>query len=133
MTAPTASWFLRLFTSSKCWTRSRPAITPLGTTRSGVRHETPAPIGQKAQPATDRRSRKTAEAVNKNVARAQVRASSLSIPRGTAAVIALDRRTWDRAIGAEYAAVASEGFKPHPAAQAVIKEQIGRASCRERV
>ena len=62
---------------------------------------------------------------NKNGARAQVRASSLSIPRRTAAVIALDRRTWDRAIGAEYATIASEGLKPHPAAQAVIEELAG--------
>ena len=46
-------------------------------------------------------------------------------PWRTAAVIALDRRTWDRAIGAEYATVASEGFKPHPAAQAVIEELAG--------
>jgi len=55
----------------------------------------------------------------------RVRASTPSIPRRTAAVIALDRRTWDRAIGAEYATVASEGFKPHPAAQAVIEELAG--------
>jgi hypothetical protein len=82
------------------------------------------PIHQKAQPAAAVRTRKTVEAVNKE-ARAQVRASSLSIPRRTAAVIALDRRTWDRAIGAEYATVASEGFKPHPAAQAVIEELAG--------
>jgi hypothetical protein len=31
----------------------------------GERHEAPAPIGQKAQPAAAGRSRKTAEAVNK--------------------------------------------------------------------
>ena len=58
--------------------------------------------------------------------RAQARALfPVNIPRRTAAVIALDRRTWDRAIGAEYATVASEGFKPHPAAQAVIEELAG--------
>jgi hypothetical protein len=58
-------------------------------------------------------------------ARAEVRASSLSIPKGAAAIIALDRRTRDRAIGAEYATVAGEGLKPHPAAQAVIEELAG--------
>jgi hypothetical protein len=54
-----------------------------------------------------------------------VRASSLSLPGRAAAVIALDRRTRDRAIGAEYATIADEGLKPHPAALAVIEELAG--------
>ena len=54
-----------------------------------------------------------------------VRAASLSIARRAAAAIALDRRTRNRAIGAEYATIASEGLKPHPAAFAVIEELAG--------
>jgi hypothetical protein len=46
------------------------------------------------------------------------RASSLSRPRHATAIIALHRRTRDRAIGAEHATVASEGLKPRPAALA---------------
>jgi hypothetical protein len=53
------------------------------------------------------------------------RASSLSRPRHATAIIALHRRTRDRAIGAEHAAVASEGLKPRPAALAVIEEHAG--------
>jgi hypothetical protein len=56
---------------------------------------------------------------------AQVRASSLSIPGRVAAVIALDWRARDRAIGAEYATIAGEGLKPYPAALAVIEELAG--------
>jgi hypothetical protein len=41
------------------------------------------------------------------------------------AVIALDWRTRDPAIGAEYATIASEGLKPHPATLAVIEELAG--------
>jgi hypothetical protein len=52
-------------------------------------------------------------------------ASSLSIARRAAAVIALDRRTRDRAIGAKYATIASERLKPGPAALAVIEELAG--------
>ena len=38
-------------TSPKCWTRSRPAITPLGTVRRRglLHHEAPATIAQEAQ------------------------------------------------------------------------------------
>ena len=54
----------------------------------------------------------------------QVRASLLH-SRCATAVIALDRRARDRAIGAEYATVASEGLKPRPAALAVIEEDAG--------
>jgi hypothetical protein len=58
-------------------------------------------------------------------ARAQVRASSLSGHGRATAVVGLDRRTRNRAIGAEYATVASEGLKPRPAALAVIEEHAG--------
>jgi hypothetical protein len=43
----------------------RPPSTPKG----GCRHEAPAPIGQKAQPATDRRSLEKAQAVTANEGR----------------------------------------------------------------
>jgi hypothetical protein len=56
----TANWSLQLRIPGNCWQNSRRTITPLGTTRSGVRHEAPAPIGQKAQPATAGRSLETA-------------------------------------------------------------------------
>jgi hypothetical protein len=55
----------------------------------------------------------------------QVRASSLSILRRAAAAVALDRRTRDRAIGAEHATIASEGLKPFAATLAVIEELAG--------
>jgi hypothetical protein len=57
--------------------------------------------------------------------RAQIRASSLSIPRSAAAVIALDRRTRDRAVGTEHAAIAREGLEPFTTALAVIEELAG--------
>ena len=48
-----------------------------------------------------------------------------SRPRHATAIIALHRRARDRAIGTEYATVASERLKPHPAAHAVIEEHAG--------
>ena len=53
------------------------------------------------------------------------RVSSLSSPRRATAVIALDRRARDRAIGAEDATIASEGLKPRAAALAVIEKLAG--------
>jgi hypothetical protein len=53
------------------------------------------------------------------------RISSLSSPRRTTAVIGLHRRARDRAVGTEYATVASERLKPHPAALAVIEKHAG--------
>ena len=53
------------------------------------------------------------------------RVSSLSSPRRATAVIGLDRRTRNRAVGTEYATVASERLKPHPTALAVIEEHAG--------
>ena len=49
----------------------------------------------------------------------------MSIARPAAAVVALDRRARDRAIGAEHTTIASEGLKPCPAALAVIEEHAG--------
>ena len=44
------------------------------------------------------------------------RVSSLSSPWRATALVGLDRRARNRAVGTEYATVASEWLKPHPAA-----------------
>jgi hypothetical protein len=46
-------------------------------------------------------------------------------PRHATTVVGLNRRTRNRAIGAKYATVASEGLKPCPAALAVMEELAG--------
>ena len=50
---------------------------------------------------------------------------SLSSPRRATAIVGLDRRTRNRAVGTEYATVTSQRLKPHPAALAVIEEKAG--------
>jgi len=51
--------------------------------------------------------------------------SSLLHSRCATAVAGLDRRTRNRAIGAKYATVASEGLEADPAALAIIEEHAG--------